>query len=186
MATVTYTYTGVGDPSTVRRLVDAVFDVEFPQDPGNREYQTWQVWVGLGGTTGAAPTVTLADRKAAGKLLIAGIAAELAALLTGTDPRDPLFKALRFAEAQRWEDQAFASPGDDAEAPLLAAEVDSLDLARDTVDEIHDLVLAELATLQGALADIAVGHADVVVAIDAATDQEEIDAAIAAADFDGP
>lgn len=186
MATVTYEYTGVGDPSTVRRLVDAVLDVEFPQDPGNREYQTWQTWVTGGGTTGAAPTVTLSDRKDAGKLLIAGIAAERAALLTATDPRDPLFRALRFSEAQRWEDQGFASPGDDAEAPLLAAEVDLGDAARDTVDEVHDLVLAELATLQAALADIATGHADVVVAIDAAADQEEIDAAIVAADFDGP
>lgn len=186
MATITYDYTGVGDPSTVRREIDAVFDLEFPQDPANRDYQNWQTWVTGGGTTGAAPTVTLTDRKNIGKLIIAGFAAEAAAALTSGNPMDPLYKALRFAEAQRWEDQAFASPGDDAEAPLLAAEVDLADTARDTVDEVHDLVLAELATLQTALALIQTGETAVVVEIDAATDQEEIDAAIAARDFDGP
>lgn len=180
----TYAYSGNGSPSAVIRSGGDAPDVEFPQSPGNPDYEAWRVHVAAGGATSAAPTISLETRKTTGKARLAVLAMDRSAALTAATPRDPTTEVLRFLEAQRYADLVLLGETPTAgEFVLLQPEVDDdtyADLAAASVG-----VLAEMETLKDALALVSTGHAAGIVAIDAAADQTEIDAAIAAADFDG-
>jgi hypothetical protein len=170
----TYAYTGVGDPSTILRSDG----VEFPQEPGLKTYEDWLAFVAGGGTTTPASSVTIATRRAAGKLLVDKLAGDYRRSLTrpgGID--EDLSRALRFKEAQDYE--ADGSPSD-PDYPLLGAEVPGNGVS---VDAVHDAVLTELATLKTALATAEGARRTARDDIDAASDQSGIDAVIAALDF---
>ena len=170
----TYAYTGNGSPSTVLRSDGA----EFPQDPGNVLYQIWVAFTGGGGSTTAAPTISLATRKALGKDVAADRAAAARLVLFGGRQEDAAFQALRFREAQ---DCAADGTPTEGEYPLLASEIgtNGADLAA-----VETNVLAELATLKTDLAAIETLRAAADVDVDASVDQPEIDAVLAALDYD--
>ncbi len=166
----TYAYTGVGSPSTVLRSDGS----EFPQDPGNVIYQEWLAFTAGGGSTTAAPTVTLAARKLAAQAYLRDRAADLRLTALGSRQADSVFQALRFREAQDCEADGSPTEG---EYPLLAAEIGSNGA---NLDEVHDNVLAELATLKTdlvAIEEVRIGaHDDV----EGAADAVDIDAILAA------
>lgn len=178
----TYAYSGNGSPSAVTRSGGGAPDVEFLQSPGNSDYDAWLVHVAAGGATSAAPTISLATRKTTGKARLAVMAADAAAALTVATPRDPVYEALRYAEAQRYADLVLLGETPTAgEFILLESEVDS-GRSADLADASAD-VLVEMGWVKNDLATIEAGRVAGDVAIDAATTQAEIDAAILAADL---
>ena len=172
----TYAYTNNGSPSTILRDDG----IEFPRVPGNRHYDEWLAFTAGGGTTDDAPTISLGDRQDTAKVLSASMAQTARDAATAAIQGDPINFCLRAAEALAYE---LAITPVDADYPILQGLVDGGTYA--SVDLAHDGVLADLATLKTALAAVAEGLGVVDAAIDAAADQTEIDAALAAADFDG-
>lgn len=178
----TYKYTGFGDPSTVQKKLSGAVVAEFPQDPGNDEYQTWLLFTAGGGSTTAADVPSIATVRAAAKVTLDGlaVAARNAIYLEAGLSDDRLGAALRFAEAQRFEDEGAASPADDADYPLLSAEID---VNGDDADEVHTAVLAELATLKAAMATTEEERLGLYADVDDAVDATAVAAVLAGVAF---
>lgn len=184
MTAYAYTYTGNGSPSTVRRT-GGDGTVEFPQDPGNRDYQIWQAFIAGGGTTTPAASFNLGTAKTAGIAVATGRAKAQSDVYALASGRGMLYDALRFGEAvQRTVEGAGGITFDDAtDFPLLKADVTNGLYAN--IAASHAAATSELATLKANLINTATGLKNSKAAINAATDQAGIDAALAASDFDG-
>lgn len=100
----TYSFTGVGVPSSVLRSDG----VEFPQDPGNLYFGEWQVYVAGGGVTSAAAAPTLAQAKTRAAHLIDQRAADVRAAYAHEVDDDDLYHALRLKEAADRPDEVSA------------------------------------------------------------------------------
>jgi hypothetical protein len=171
----TYSYTGIGSPSTVLRSDG----MEFSQDPGNLAYQEWVLFEAGGGTTTAAPVPTIGDLRAIAKNTAANRAADARSTFISIVPHDAVRQMLRFKEAMDYE-RFEVNNTNDADYVMLGAEIGTNGA---DVDEVHDAVLIEIADYKAGMAAIEGELIAVNEEIDDATDQTEINAALAALEF---
>jgi hypothetical protein len=115
MAAYTYAYTGIGNPSTVRRSDG----LEFPQVPGTVEYQQWQAYTAAGGVTAPPAAIAIEDYQFRGNAIVNDRASDARRAAQNLLVPEDLGNMLRFAEA---EDSYRDVTPTEGEYPLLVAE----------------------------------------------------------------
>lgn len=169
----TYQYMTSAPRSPIRRS-DAY---EFPQDPSNKAYCEWVDFMALGGETAAADAPTLEARQQAGEHTLDSQASDARTSWAQRLGDDDIYRWLRFREAQAFD---VAVAPNDEDYPMLGAEVpwNGAD-----VDEVHDVVLAELAELKRGMAEIGDELDERQAGIVVAASADEVDVLVGEANF---